>query len=766
MIFMKNRRSMPVTPLSPRQSIMSRFFGSCARAAVALAILVTGAVAADPAPPAIDDISSYTRCAGEYQSFVLPGSCDVAYGANGLYVFKTGQSGTVVFSNGTFGDPIPGVAKSGYYRTTVVYPPSDPTGTGTGLTGDYYDNIFVKGFSKRRIDPMINFPWGGADPMPGIAAGAYSVRWTGKIQTRYDDTYTLITTSDDGVRVWVDGQPIINDWTTHGNTENTGTFVSLAGQKHDIRIEYFEGGGGAFMRLEWQSAHQARALVPTSCLFSQGADTPAVLPTYVPGTGTGLTGDYRNYSDLSGSHIRRLDPIINFRWGDGSPDSHISTDNFTVRWTGQIQTRFDGDCTLSTISDDGVLLYLDGKLLINDWTTHGDKENTCTFASKAGQKHDIRIEYFESGGGADMYLKWQSANEGYTLVPTSCLYPYNMANAIPASSTVSPAFIEGFYGFTAATLNTGVVSDLGDSHFYANIPLSITGATSVALTEGSTTAAGNISWTSTLLSGEKKVIVRPKDSLLVEAAQSGTWRVTLNCGPYQAEAPIVAGAKIPVLFPKPGVYLIETLDALHAVNSSLSVTVPGIDFGTYIACEVNYQRIKDVTFNAAADSAMVTLSSPDTWIEVGPGTVPAGSAPTLQRLTVKPTMLQASVLTARIGGLSGPIMAQQTIKPFTIRTSATNVVGVAEHYNDNSLLCSAELVMSPLLPDLDVYMYIFVAGVTFADSTTKQWLQSNSFTLGSDGFGHLPYGLIRGPGVQSGICHAWQVYQDGVTVSH
>jgi hypothetical protein len=151
---------------------------------------------------------------------------------------------------------------------------------------------------------------------------------------------------------------------------------------------------------------------------------------------------------------------------------------------------------------------------------------------------------------------------------------------------------------------------------------------------------------------------------------------------------------------------------------------------------------------------------------IGAGTVPTGSAPTLQRLTIKPTMLQASVLTARIGGLGGPILAQQMIRPFTIWTTATKVVGVAEHYNDNSILCSAELVMSPLLPDLDIYMYIFVAGVTFQDSTTKQWLQSNSFTLGSDGFGHLPYWLIRGPAVQSGNCHAWQTYQGGVTVSH
>ena len=62
------------------------------------------------------DISGYTQCANEGQAFALPSTCDVAYGANGSFAFRAAQSGTITFNNATFGDPIPSVAKKGYYR--------------------------------------------------------------------------------------------------------------------------------------------------------------------------------------------------------------------------------------------------------------------------------------------------------------------------------------------------------------------------------------------------------------------------------------------------------------------------------------------------------------------------------------------------------------------------------------------------------------------------------------------------------------------------
>jgi PA14 domain len=74
--------------------------------------------------------------------------------------------------------------------------------------------------------------------------------------------------SDDGVRLWVNGQQIINNWTNHAPTENSGTIALTAGQRYDIRMEFFENAGGATARLLWSSASVPKAVVPTARLFA------------------------------------------------------------------------------------------------------------------------------------------------------------------------------------------------------------------------------------------------------------------------------------------------------------------------------------------------------------------------------------------------------------------------------------------------------------------------------------------------------------------
>ena len=111
MILITKGPFMTSASLSSRRTAVGIF----ARAAMAFAVLITSAVATDPAP-ALNDISTYTWCAAEGQSFALSAPCDVAYGANGKFVFKAAQCGTVTFNGATFGDPIQGVAKAGYYR--------------------------------------------------------------------------------------------------------------------------------------------------------------------------------------------------------------------------------------------------------------------------------------------------------------------------------------------------------------------------------------------------------------------------------------------------------------------------------------------------------------------------------------------------------------------------------------------------------------------------------------------------------------------------
>ena len=92
------------------------------------------------------------------------------------------------------------------------------------------------------------------------------MRWTGELEPRYSESYTLTTSSDDGVRLWVDGRLLIDHWNDHPVTDASGTLTLIAGRRYSVRREYYENRGLAVARLTWASASQTREPVPASRL--------------------------------------------------------------------------------------------------------------------------------------------------------------------------------------------------------------------------------------------------------------------------------------------------------------------------------------------------------------------------------------------------------------------------------------------------------------------------------------------------------------------
>ncbi len=95
----------------------------------------------------------------------------------------------------------------------------------------------------------------------------FTVRWAGKVEPLYSQTYTFYTTTDDGVRLWVNNQLIIDKWIDQGPTEWSGQITLTAGQRYDIRMEFYENGGGAMAKLFWSSASQAKQAIQQSQLY-------------------------------------------------------------------------------------------------------------------------------------------------------------------------------------------------------------------------------------------------------------------------------------------------------------------------------------------------------------------------------------------------------------------------------------------------------------------------------------------------------------------
>lgn len=153
----------------------------------------------------------------------------------------------------------------GFTLADISDPPTSAA-TGTGLYGEYYRG---KGFRERlltRTDANVNFNWGTGSPDPLVPADHFSVRWSGWLQAPSSNDFTFFVNADDGVRLWVDGRLLIDDWREHPGERSAGIRLT-ANHKHDIRLEFYENGGVAACQLSWSGPGVAKAIIPTERLY-------------------------------------------------------------------------------------------------------------------------------------------------------------------------------------------------------------------------------------------------------------------------------------------------------------------------------------------------------------------------------------------------------------------------------------------------------------------------------------------------------------------
>lgn len=496
---------------------------------------------------------------------------------------------------------------------SVVTSGSGGGGIGDGLTGNYYNDInsahYVGTPALVRVDPTVDFVWDGAAPGTGVGGLNFSVRWIGTVQPQFTGSYTFYTNTDDGTALWVNGQQLVNDPTSHAATEFSGSIQLTAGQFYSIEMDYFQGVGLAEAHLSWSSPQVPKQIIPQARLASGsggpaptgfsatpasltqinlswsaspanpagyiiqrklgpngtyatiafvggstlnfqdtqlasgvdyvyriqatnfGSNSPyssetsavtlgppvaptsltaiAVSPTQVnlswvdssgsaatfllerssnggaswaqiqsvgPTTpffsdttvaanttykyrvrtvndylgssysaytniytivtpassslsnGDGLLGTY--YND-SGSHLSgtpglvRVDPIINFSYNPGPVGPGVGGSNgtnFSARWTGSVVAQYNETYTFYTESDDGVRLYINGNLILENWTDHGVVENSGTVTLVAGQSYAVELNFFQGIGPGAIQLLWSSASTPRQIIPQSQLY--------------------------------------------------------------------------------------------------------------------------------------------------------------------------------------------------------------------------------------------------------------------------------------------------------------------------------------------------------
>ena len=145
---------------------------------------------------------------------------------------------------------------------------------------------------------------------------------------------------------------------------------------------------------------------------------------------SGLNAVYFNNSDFTGSTVARTDSQVAFTWAGASPASGIGGTTFSVRWNGLVKPYTNETYTFITRNNDGVRLWVNGKLLIDSWKSQPTTTRAATISLKANRLYDLRVEHFaDSGGSNTMQLSWDTASRSTSLVSNSRLLAYNTRGA-------------------------------------------------------------------------------------------------------------------------------------------------------------------------------------------------------------------------------------------------------------------------------------------------------------------------------------------------
>lgn len=233
-------------------------------------------------------------------------------------------------------------------------------------------------------------------------------------------TELTITTSPSGILVNVDGLTGISPY----------SFKSVVGLNRTATVPAFLfRNDSVFVFEKWHDGHNTPEF-PFTTPELPIPPIEAEYQVYRRAKGFGLFAEFFNVYDYNNDPEKatilhsRIDTVVNFEWKEASPEPGlVSYDDFAARWTGDIVPFFDDTITLSTITDDGVRLWINDSLLIDKWIAQPRLEHSGTIFLEGGRRYPIRMEYFEANGGASANLLWSSPRLPKAIVPKSQLYP-------------------------------------------------------------------------------------------------------------------------------------------------------------------------------------------------------------------------------------------------------------------------------------------------------------------------------------------------------
>lgn len=254
---------------------------------------------------------------------------------------------------------------------------------GTNWTAEYFTNRNLTGSPIHvRLDSAIAFDWGKGSPLSGlIPVDNFSVRWTG-VQNFAGGEYTFSASSDDGVRVWVNSQLLIDAWVDQEANIIHEANITLTPGSHWVKVEYYEAADNARIFVSWRDVN-------------------------IAGTGS-WAAEYYNNRDLRSPQVAgRTESAVDYNWGGSSPfPGTVNADNFSARWWG-FPVLERGIYEFVAGADDGIRVWVAGNLLIDKWEPTVYQEHSATLEVETAGAVTVQIEYYEYVDQARVKLYWR-----------------------------------------------------------------------------------------------------------------------------------------------------------------------------------------------------------------------------------------------------------------------------------------------------------------------------------------------------------------------
>jgi len=272
-----------------------------------------------------------------------------------------------------------------------------------GYRAEYFaDTNFAVSVGSQNVT-SINYDWGTTGvPFPGLQLNYYSARYTAQFTPTTTGTYTFITTSDDGVRLYIDDKPVILDWIYHGRSQKSGTMTLTAGVPYNLVIEYVETSGGATMIFQAGIGTSPAPLNPKATKVSLGMN------------GGGFRGYYYTDSNYTSHSATDTTPVLDVLWVT-MPDTKLPYNHKSVRYAGTLTPTVSS--TYSFQVSTGAELYINGvkKVFTNGITTH---------AMTANVNYNVTVQS-KLATFTQVFLRWKYGSLPYTSVDFRNMKPSN-----------------------------------------------------------------------------------------------------------------------------------------------------------------------------------------------------------------------------------------------------------------------------------------------------------------------------------------------------